>query len=75
MSKTLIKQLVAILNKATKFYDEGHPIMSDKEWDDMYFQLVDLESSTGYILPESPTQKINYEVVSQLAKVQHDFYI
>lgn len=72
MSKTLIEELVAKLNQATIYYDEGHPIMSDKEWDDMYFQLVDLELSTGYILPQSPTQKVNYEVVNQLTKVQHD---
>ena len=72
MSKTLIEQLVAKLNKATTYYDEGHPIISDKEWDDMYFQLVDLELSTGYILPQSPTQRINYEVVNQLIKVEHD---
>lgn len=72
MSKALIEQLVADLNRATKLYDEGHPIMSDQEWDDMYFELVDLELSTGIILPQSPTQIINYEVVNQLAKVEHD---
>lgn len=72
MSKALIEKLVADLNYATIHYDNGHPVMTDKEWDDMYFQLVDLELSTGYILPESPTQRINYEVVNQLTKVQHD---
>ena len=72
MSKALIEKLVADLNYATLHYDNGHPMMTDKEWDDMYFQLVDLELSTGYILPQSPTQRINYEVVSQLTKVQHD---
>ena len=72
MSKALIEKLVADLNYATLHYDNGHPIMTDKEWDDMYFQLVDLELSTGYILPQSPTQRINYKVVNQLTKVQHD---
>ena len=72
MSKALIEKLVADLNYATLHYDNGHPVMTDKEWDDMYFQLVDLELSTGYILPESPTQRINYEVMNQLTKVQHD---
>ena len=31
--------------------------MTDKEWDDMYFSLLQLELSSGYINPNSPTQK------------------
>ena len=31
--------LVRKLNEATKQYDLGTPIMSDKEWDDLYFKL------------------------------------
>ena len=72
MSKTLIKELVDKLNEATKYYDEGHPIMSDKEWDDLFFQLITLEQTFGITLENSPTQKINYEVVNELKKVEHD---
>ena len=38
----------------------------------MYFRLVELERTTGIYLPESPTQKINYQVVSELKKVKHN---
>lgn len=72
MSKALVENLVAELNNATKNYDEGHPTMSDKKWDDLYFQLVELEKETKMILSNSPTQKINYEVVNSLKKVEHD---
>ena len=72
MSKTLIEQLVAKLNAATKAYDEGHPMMSDKEWDDLYFRLDFLEKATGVVLENSPTRSITYEVVNQLNKVEHD---
>ena len=38
----------------------------------MYFRLVELERSTGIYLPESPTQKIDYQVVNELKKVKHN---
>lgn len=72
MNKVFIDELVEKLNNATVFYDKGCPIMTDKEWDDMYFSLVQLELSSGYINPNSPTQKIVYKVVNQLNKVRHD---
>ena len=36
-------RLIRKLNQATIAYDKGAPIISDKEWDDMYFKLVNLE--------------------------------
>ena len=40
-----IKKLISILNKATIEYDKGTPIMTDKEWDNLYFELQELEKS------------------------------
>lgn len=65
-------QLINDLNYHTKLYDEGHPNISDKEWDDMYFRLQYLESAYGIYDPESPTQKISYQVVNELKKVKHN---
>lgn len=67
-----IKFLVDELNKHTKLYDIGAPIISDAEWDKMYFELQALESEYGFIMPESPTQKVNYTVVNELQKVKHN---
>ena len=67
-----IKFLVEELNRLTELYDKGTPEISDKEWDDMYFELAALEHEIGYILPNSPTQKVNYTVVNELQKVQHN---
>lgn len=53
---------IDLLNKATKAYDEGHPIMSDKEWDNLYFSIKSQADSQG----------INYQVVSELKKVEHN---
>lgn len=71
MMKNEVKELVDKLNYHTKLYDEGNPIISDKEWDDMYFKLVKLERITGIYLPDSPTQRINYQIVNELKKVEH----
>ena len=67
-----IKELVEKLNYYTKLYDEGRPEISDKEWDDMYFELQELEKESGIYLEESPTQKVNFQVVSKLNKVEHN---
>ena len=69
---TRIKYLVSELNRHTELYDKGTPEISDKEWDNMYLELVALEHDAGYILPDSPTQKVNYTVVNELQKVQHN---
>lgn len=68
----MIRELVDKLNKYTKAYDEGRPIISDKEWDDIYFELEKLEKETGIVYPDSPTQNISYEVVNKLEKVKHN---
>lgn len=67
-----IKGLIQLLNTWTKAYDEGNPLVSDKEWDDKYFQLKELENKYHIYYNNSPTQKINYEVVSSLEKVAHN---
>lgn len=69
---TKIEKLVNELNYHTKLYDQGTPIISDMDWDAMYFELFNLENHTGYYLPNSPTQKINYELVNELKKVKHN---
>lgn len=69
--KEQIRQIINQLNEATKAYDEGHPIMTDKAWDDLYFYLQQLERQSGIYLPDSPTQKINFEITTPLRKVEH----
>ena len=67
-----IRDLINNLNNYTKLYDLGIPAISDKEWDDLYFELNRLEQETGIIYPDSPTQSINFQTVSKLNKVKHD---
>lgn len=67
-----IKELVAVLSDASyAYYAKDNPIMSDKQYDDLYDELSELESSTGIILAGSPTQKVQGYVVDSLKKVKH----
>jgi len=67
-----MRELIDKLNYYTKLYDEGHPSISDKDWDDMYFHLKELEEKTGIYLGNSPTVHVDYQVVNQLKKVKHN---
>lgn len=72
--KTLIqiKDLIEFLNVKTKEYDEGHTTISDQEWDNKYFELIQLEKESGIILDNSPTQSIHFAVVNSLEKIEHN---
>lgn len=67
-----MRYLIDKLNHYTDLYDQGHPEISDKEWDKLYFTLKQEEEKTGVIYPDSPTQHIHYKSVSKLNKVTHD---
>ena len=67
-----IRDLINKLNYYTKKYDEGNPEIGDKEWDDMYFDLQELESWTGLYFEDSPTQKVIFQEISKLNKVEHN---
>ena len=42
--------------------------MSNKEYDTLYDELVKLESESGIILSDSPTQRVGAEAVTELQK-------
>lgn len=68
----LMRDLIQTLNYHTELYNQGQPIISDKEWDKMYFELVELEKKSGLIYPDSPTQSIHYIELNKLNKVKHN---
>ena len=70
--KERIEYLVDKLNYYTKKYDEGETLITDQEWDAMYFELYRLEQEYNIYLPTSPTQVISYQVVNALNKVKHN---
>ena len=70
-----IEELVAILVPAAHaYYKNSKEIMSNYEYDSLYSELEKLEEETGYILPNSPTQKVEEEELENdgLEKVRHE---
>ena len=76
MEKTIkynkLFELIEQANYYTKLYEEGTPEISDKAWDDLYFEIKKLEEELNIHPKNSPTQKIKYEVVNKLRKVEHN---
>lgn len=69
-----IKELVQILNQAGyEYYQNNNEIISNLEYDMLYDELLQLEAETGMILSSSPTQKVGYELLSELPKTMHEF--
>lgn len=67
-----MKALIDQLNEAAKVYYSGKDeIMTNAEYDEKYDQLARLEKESGIILGGSPTQRVGYEVLSQLPKEEH----
>ncbi len=67
-----INNLISELNQHKHYYYNlsKHEI-SDAEYDKLIDELHKLESETGIILTNSPTQTVGYEVVSKLQKRNH----
>lgn len=72
MRENEIKKLVKELNHyRDQYYNHAVSEISDHDYDKLFDRLQKLESETGYILSNSPTQTVGYEVVSELQKVKH----
>ena len=70
--KKRMQELIAKLNEAAyAYYQTDREIMSNFEYDALYDELQKLEEETGIVLSGSLTQRVGYEVVSGLPKVEH----
>ena len=68
-----MRELISILTQASRaYYQESREIMSNFEYDRLYDELLELEKETGTVLAGSPTQKVGYEIVSELPKERHE---
>ena len=68
----IMKDLVEKLNRASEaYYKYDSPIMSDKEYDDMFDTLTAVEKTTGIVMANSPTRKVQGYVLDGLKKVEH----
>jgi DNA ligase (NAD+) len=70
--KKEIEKLVKELNyHCYRYYVLDSPVISDEEYDRLYFHLKELEEKYHYILPDSPTQRIGAPPLDKFRKVRH----
>ncbi|MFN7171057.1 MAG: NAD-dependent DNA ligase LigA [Candidatus Omnitrophota bacterium] len=54
------------------YYVLNQPVISDKEYDDLYRELKELEEKyPQFITPDSPTQRVSGEVLKEFKTVRH----
>lgn len=67
-----MKQLVEQLNKYSyHYYTLDEPLISDKEYDQLYDELTALEAETGVTLPDSPTMRVGGELLQGFKPHRH----
>ncbi len=67
-----MKQLIEELQRAAQaYYKYDRPIMTDRAYDKLYDELEALEQKTGIVFANSPTQKVQGEILESLTKVAH----
>ena len=55
-----------------RYYEEAAPTISDREYDRLYKELVDLEAKfPKLVTPDSPTQRVGGKPLQAFAQIQH----
>jgi len=54
-----------------RYYEEAAPTISDREYDRLYKELVDLEAKfPDLVTPDSPTQRVSGRPLQAFAQIQ-----
>ncbi len=71
-SKKEIEKLVKDINEHNyRYHVLDAPVISDAEYDKMFRSLKELEAFYGYVLPDSPTQRVGAPPLEKFEKVKH----
>lgn len=69
-----MKSLVEKLNRYNyEYYTLDKPTVSDADYDKLYDRLLELETKTGIILPNSPSQRVGGDIIEGFEKHTHKF--
>jgi DNA ligase (NAD+) len=77
MDRTEAKKNIALLREEIRkhdrlYYQDAAPVISDREYDRLYKELVDLETQFPDLLtPDSPTQRVGGKPLQAFAQIQH----
>ena len=71
--KNRMRDLIDLLKNANEaYYAKNQEIMSDKQYDELYDELLALEKKSGIVYADSPTRQVGYQAVAFLPKEEHD---
>jgi len=72
----IISQMNNLISQIKKhnynYYVLDNPTISDKEYDDLYYALVELEKQSGIILDDSPTKQVGDTILKGFKKHTHE---
>ena len=69
-----MREVVDQLNTwAHAYYTLDDPIVSDKEYDALYDELLRLEGETGEVLFDSPSRRVGGDLLEGFEKFQHEY--
>ncbi|PYK71855.1 MAG: DNA ligase (NAD(+)) LigA, partial [Verrucomicrobia bacterium] len=61
-----------IIEHNRRYYEEAAPTISDREYDRLYKELLDLETKfPDLVTPDSPTQRVGGKPLQAFAQIQH----
>jgi len=68
-----IKELYPLIRKYdAAYYGRGESLIPDKEYDELYHELVELETNLSNLVePDSPTRRIGDDLTREFTKVEH----
>ena len=67
-----MKELISKLREADHaYYDLDDPIMFDREYNQLFEELEQMEKETGIVMSDSPTQKVQGSLLPGFNKVTH----
>ena len=73
IEKTYIKKINELKKHNKAYFDDDNPIISDKKYDDIKEEILNLEKKYKYLRNKnSPSKKIGYKPSDKFKKVAHD---
>jgi DNA ligase (NAD+) len=70
--KKEIEKLIQEVNEHNyRYYVLDAPVISDAEYDRLFRRLQEFEEKSGYVLPDSPTQRVGAPPLEKFEKVRH----
>ncbi len=69
--KEIEKLVKELTYHSHRYYVLDAPVIGDDEYDQLYRRLKELEEESGYVLPDSPTQRVGAAPLEKFEKVRH----